>query len=151
MRILWLIPIVALATPAGAYPGGTSVSLGTNPVFAHGGNLGIAANTTVFTAPADQIKIVTDITLGLTQTSRSCELSLTVRLKTDEDVVLAEFGVGMPDLYNHPGSAQGYHFQSGLPLAAGQSLIVETETAYQECSSSYYRLRYTISGYSAQP
>jgi hypothetical protein len=111
----------------------------------------VNTDVTVFTAPADQIMVITDISLGITQTSRSCELSLMVRIKTDTGAVLGEYGIGMPDLYNHPGNAQGYSFQSGLPVQPTQALVIETESAYRECDTSTYRLRYTLSGYSAQP
>jgi hypothetical protein len=144
---LALLPGLALA-----YPGATAVSLGSNPVFSHGGNMGVEAeSTTVFTAPADQVQVITDVSLGITQTSRSCELSVTVRLKNDLDEVLAEFAIGMPDLYNHPGNTQGYHFVSGLAVNPGQSLVIETERSYRECDASSYRLRYTLAGYRAQP
>ncbi len=151
MRSVFLILFLGLGLPAWSYPSGPAVSLGSNPVFAHGGNVGLDSNVTIFTAPSDQIMVITDVSLGITQTARSCEASLMVRLKTDTELVLAEFGVGMPDLYNHPGNTQGYSFQSGLPVQPGQALIIQTETAYRECSSAYYQVRYTVSGYRAQP
>ncbi len=142
MRGVFLFLILGLCLPAWSYPGGSAVSLGSNPLFAHGGSVGVNTDVTVFTAPADQIMVITDI---------SCELSLMVRIKTDTGAVLGEYGIGMPDLYNHPGNAQGYSFQSGLPVQPTQALVIETESAYRECDTSTYRLRYTLSGYSAQP
>jgi hypothetical protein len=145
--LLLFAPSVALA-----YPGATAVSLGTNPVFSHGGNMGIETETTtVFLAPSDQIMVITDIALGMTQTSRSCEVMVAVQFLNDADEVLGEFAIGMADLYNHPGTAQGYHFNSGIPIQPGDSLRLKTTRTYRECGAETYQLRYTISGYKAQP
>ncbi len=151
MRLFSVLPFVCWSGLASAYPGGTAVSLGSNPLFSHGGNMGPTDSSTVFSAPSDQIMVITDVTLGLTQAARNCEMSLSVTLKTSTEDVLAEFAIGMPDLNNHPGTAQGYHFVSGIPILPGQSLVIETTEKYAECSSSIYRLRYTLAGYSAQP
>ena len=135
-----------------AYPGTPAVSLGTNPIFSYGGNMGIETETTtVFLAPVDQIMVITDIALGMTQTSRSCEVMVAVQLLNGADDVLAEFAIGMADLYNHPGNAQGYHFNSGIPVQPTDTLRLKTTRTYRECSAETYQLRYTIAGYKAQP
>lgn len=152
MRSLLTALLFFGTSTARAYPGTSAVSLGTNPVFSYGGNMGIETETTtVFLAPVDQIMVITDIALGMTQTSRSCEVMVAVQLMNDADEVLAEFAIGMADLYNHPGNAQGYHFNSGIPIHPADTLRVKTTRTYQECSSDTYRLRYTVSGYKAQP
>jgi hypothetical protein len=51
------VAIISTLTPsiADGYPGGTSVSVGVNPVVAKGGHLTYSGDSqTVFTAPADQ-------------------------------------------------------------------------------------------------
>ncbi len=125
------------------YPAG-SVSMGTNPVLSAGG---VISSTTddLFTAPADQDVVVTDV--WLTTNSRSCSADIQLTTTGGATVstlkVFSYFYEGTYEATNtHPGSIQ-HSFGSGLPLPAGETLRI-TESG--GCSVAY-----TVSGYYAQP
>ena len=126
------------------YPAGAAVSMGTNPVLAVGGVVSSGTDD-LFTAPADQDVVVTDV--WLTMANRSC--SADVQFTTTGDATLSRlkvFSYFYEATYeatnSHPGSIQ-HSFGSGLPLPAGQTLRI-TESG--GCS-----IAYTVSGYYAQP
>ena len=126
---------------AAAFPQGPSVSYGSNPVLSVGGSVS-SAGTTLFTAPSDQMIVISD--LLLTMNHYSC--SSTISLVTSSGETLAT--VDLHSFYesvNHysrtnsqPTSIQ-HSFRSGLPISPGDSIeIVE---------SGGCDVAYTVSGY----
>ena len=117
------------------YPAGGTVSLGTNPVWSIGGDMGSGSHTVVTADGGDLI--ITDISL-------SASLSGYWRMK----------------LHLSDGTGLAYHsgenlntrplnrtFSSGLRIPQGDSLTVNWEAAY----GGHPEYRYTFSGYYAQP
>ncbi len=95
--------------------------------------------------------IVTDILLSGT-TYSTCKALISVHLKRSDtgDTV----GRMIVDARYHDYTQTGVidsHMVSGIHLPAGVDMWLETNLDYQDCSSSYYALDYTLSGYLAQP
>ncbi len=136
---------------ASGYPGGSSVSLGSNPVFSYGGSVSKGGSGTVLTAPSDMDMVVTDVSLGMFAPSdHYCKQVLSVQLRRDDGTVLGQYPVLM-DIYRHGiSSNQTVNMQSGLRVPAGESLTLAVEEgAHETCSSG--RVDYALSGYYAQP
>ena len=126
---------------AAAFPQGPSVSYGSNPVLSVGGSIS-SAGTTLFTAPSDQMIVISD--LLLTMNNHNC--SSTINLVTSSGDTLAT--VDLLSYFNafqhysrtnsQPTSIQ-HSFRSGLPISPGDSIeIVE---------SGGCDVAYTVSGY----
>jgi hypothetical protein len=132
---------------ANAFPQGANVSMGSNPLFSFGGTVS-NNTTTLFTAPSDQIMVVTDILLSMTQDSCKSTVSFT----TTSGLTLGTINLHSKQIdtggsYNRAaltGPTQTQHaFNSGLPLSIGDTLeIIE---------SGNCGVGYTVSGYYAQP
>jgi len=132
------------SSPAIGYPAGAAVSSGTNPVLAVGGVISSSTDD-LFTAPADQDVVVTDV--WLTMNNRSCsadiELTTTGGATVSTLKVFSYFYESTYEATNtHPGSIQ-HSFGSGLPLPAGETLQISESGG---CSVAY-----TVSGYYAHP
>ena len=134
------------------YPAGAVVSMGSNPLFATGGELA-GATTTVFTAPPGQTAVITDVVISANDEDPGCAGHNTITLKSGSDVV-SEFAVGL--------LKEGYSFsryesivqldlQSGIPLAPGTSMTIDSDALYNGYCSGSMEVHYTISGYYAQP
>lgn len=137
---------------AEGYPAGPAVSLGVNPIVSSGGRVNATgASEVVLTGDGTSDLIVTDILLSGTTLS-SCKALIGVHLKrTDTGATVGRMVV---DARYHDYTQTGVidsHMVSGLRLPAGANLQLETELDYNDCSSTYYRLDYTFSGYLAQP
>jgi hypothetical protein len=148
---LGLIAVLALglgytlsSSPAVGYPAGSATSLGSNPVIAVGGTVS-SSTAELFTAPADQDVVVTDV--WLTMANRSCSSVVDFVTSAGATVstvkLFSYFYEGTYEAtHSQPGSVQ-HSFGSGLPLPAGQSLeIIE---------SGGCAVAYTVSAYYAQP
>ena len=134
------------------YPAGSAISTGSNPVTANGGRLPYSGGSeTVFTAPADQNIVVTDVVLTGVITSYDCRAQSSVILSTPSGPHLARFSVDMRTYSQSSTGVVTAHYQSGLPVAAGESLTIETSSNFTSCSSSDLAVDYSISGYLAQP
>ena len=145
------------SSDAVGYPSGTAVSLGTNPVFSQGGVISDVRDTTTsaLTAPADQAMLITDLALGFGGNSSSCYAELAVSLTDSSGASLAEYVVVRPEygsnFASHSGMITTVGLNSGIPLAPGETLQVTTSLLTQDCTYTTYQLRYTLSGYYAQP
>ena len=134
-----------------------AVSLGSNPVFSQGGVIADVRGTTteVLTAPTDQTMLITDLALGFGSESRSCDGELSVSLSDSSGTALAEYVVVRPEFGNnyasHSGALTTVTLNSGIPLAPNETLQVATNLLNQDCTPTRYQLRYTVSGYYAQP
>ena len=122
--------------PAEGYPT-SAISVGTNPVDAWAGTF-TTTPVTVFSAPADQDIVVTDLHF-------SCNYAC------DQRVVLTRSDGTLVGSYwisgGYGSSLDGVSVQqsltSGLPIPAGQSLSA--------VSTGSYTVSYTLSGYLSQP
>jgi hypothetical protein len=123
------------SSEAVGYPAGAAVSLGTNPVWSIGGDMGSGTHTVVAADGGDLI--ITDISLTSTISSW---WGMNVQLS--DGTSLANFsGENLP--------TQSLHrtFLSGLRIPQGQSLNLNWDAAY----GANVEYRYTLSGYYAQP
>ena len=129
---LSLMPQTAVGYPAGAV-----VSIGTNPVSAWAGTVGVTS-TTILTAPSDQDIVITDIHLSCHYT---CETRVEMTLSDGSTVGSFWVSGGYGSSYDSLSIQQA--FSSGIPVHAGQSLSLQ--------STGGSTVAYTLSGYHAQP
>ena len=142
-------------TPTYAHPGGTAVSMGTNPVRSFSGDINLSASTTassVFTVPASQDLIVTDVVSGLVATPYYCMGNGRLIMKSTTGTHLAEF----PLYFSHLEKAGAptttvLQATSGIRVPAGTVINLEWAWSYRECGDSSYRVPYLFTGYLAQP
>ena len=151
----------ALAPSAAiGYPAGAAVSSGSNPIVSIGGSVYADETKTLLTAPSDQDLIITDLVL----TSFSyvgCKKNHKTELTTSAGAVLGQYETSSStsrryyDYDSSPGLSVRHAFQSGLRVPAGESLSVGTIESGEHgdgCgSSTTYGVRYSLSGYHAQP
>ncbi len=124
------------SSEAVGYPAGPAISLGSNPVWSTGGNMG-AGDHIVATATSGDL-IITDIHL----TTRLGNVVL-VKFQLTDGTVLAEFNGD--DIRQFGGMI--HTFASGLRVPNGESLTINWG-GYYGASDQY---NYTLSGYYAQP
>lgn len=140
------------SNPAAGYPAGSAVSAGSNPVVAQGGRVGYSGSSeTVFTAPADQNIVVTDVVLTGASTSGDCYGQVGVILSTPSASNLAHFSVDDRTYAQSTSTVVTAHYQSGLPVLAGESLTIRSSGNFRTCGPDFYAVDYSISGYLAQP
>ena len=108
--------------------------------------------TDLFSAPADQDIIITDITASGSTTDTTCAtlLLLTVQAGTD---TLGQYTFGV-DTSGYtwlvpPGVDVDY--LSGLRVPAGQTARIQAQVQVTKASCSTLDVVYTVSGYYAQP
>jgi hypothetical protein len=145
-----VVVVLATSLAASAYPAGAAVSTGSNPVFSAAGNFGLDSSAEVITAPAEHDLVVTDVIVSVT--APVCRLSAAISLElAGSSEQLAAFALNLPYVHNDTG-LHSLHFESGLRIPQGQVLHISMPTrVYTECSTSSYRVYYTVSGYAAQP
>jgi len=147
------------------YPAGPVVSAGSNPVFSTGGGFSFSPDTgttmEVLTAPADQDLVVTDVGLAVSSGHTYCGMRGEIDLYVDGESVAAF--TPMSPIIRFSGSETAFlragntvmTFSSGIRVPAGSTLTIEAslfEWGGSYCSSSYtQQVRYTLSGYQAQP
>ena len=147
------------------YPAGSVISFQQNPVVSIGGTAysGEAAKP-LLAAEAGQALVITDVVLTSTS-DISCNRSHKSELSSSSGVILGQYetvsnAVGNPPYMSSATAATGrniqHAYQSGLRLSEGETLYIGvTETgsySLGSCSaSSGYGVRYSISGYYAQP
>ena len=139
------------SSPAIGYPAGAAISMGANPVMSVGGSVEPWSTVEVATAPADSDLVVTDIVLGVTSTNSGCRASFSVYLEDDAGQVLGDFALSRGELDSTEATSLVSIFNSGIRVAAGRTLSARVDTHYDNCGSSYWSVRYTASGYYAQP
>ena len=129
------------------YPAGAAVSLGANPVWSVGGTLTGTSPTTVL-APTGSVGLVTDVVVTV---AGCCSDGTWFQITNSSGDVLGSFVLAAD---NHVGSSSGsvwapplvsHAFESGLSIPAGDTLNVARG------GSTACILRYTLSGYYAQP
>ena len=154
-----LIAILALglglslsSSRAIGYPAGAAISMGSNPLFAKGGELS-SAGTTAFTAPADQTAVITDVLMSGNDQEPDCAGHNKITLKVGTEVV-SEFAVGLARNSTYSSRYESIvqlKMQSGIPIAPGASLTIENTTIRSDYCSGSMEVHYTLSGYYAQP
>ena len=146
------------------YPAGAAVSFRDNPVVSIGGTAysGEAAKV-LFIAPIDQDLVITDVVLTSTS-NLYCQRTHKTEISTSSGSVLGQYETSA-GYTKHWGSGWGtssdgrmisHSYGSGLRVSAGDRLLVgveQTETYSADgCeSSSAHGVRYSVSGYHAQP
>ena len=117
------------------YPSGSAVSMGSNPVWAQGGNFS-GGTAGYITAPADQDMVVTDILLSTRYSLERANLTL-------EDGT----NVGQAIIHGYdsdrPATPLSHQFSSGIRIPAGTYLQINGSWGGD--------VDYTFSGYYAQP
>jgi len=138
-----------------AYPTGSTVSYGSNPIVAMGGGDGsyAAFSTTLATAPSDQQIIISDVIISTGWPALNQDCMSSVKIETSGGDVLASFVlVGVLEMtasYATQPSSISHAFSGGLPVPAGDDLIVShasIDSAFRLCG-----IAYTLSGYYAEP
>ena len=147
------------ATATG-YPAGASVSHGANPIVSAGGTTYDAETKTLFTAPTFQDLIVTDLILTSTSVM-TCKKGHLTELTLGSGEVVGQFQTSSSvarryyEYDSSPGLSVQHRFASGLRVPAGDSLIMtvtDTGSHGDSCTpTTSYGVRYSVSGYFAQP
>ena len=129
---------------------GPNVNYGNNPVFSFGGSLNSTTDT-ILTAPSNQLAIITDV--WLTMSDKSCSSTIQIANSSGDTLAKAKLhsyheykyysSSGPKALTNSQPSSIQHSFKSGLSVAVGDNLEI-TESG--GCS-----IAYTISGYYATP
>jgi hypothetical protein len=117
------------------YPAGGTISLGSNPVWSIGGDMGSGSHTVVTAADGDLI--ITDISL-----SSNLPSWWRMKLQLSGGTGLAYFSG--EDSHTRPLNRT---LSSGLRVPQGDSLVLNWEGNY----GGHSDYRYTLSGYYAQP
>jgi hypothetical protein len=150
------------SSDAVGYPAGAAVSLGTNPVFSAGGSVVSGSGATVITAPISQDLILSDVLLA-SSTNAQCKRSHHSILSIDGTIAgvfetSSSFGAeGYHEVASDGGAMISHSFSAGIRVPAGQTLEIEVSetwsfSKYGSCSSELSGgVRYTVSGYYAQP
>ena len=133
---------------AEGYPGGSVVSTGSNPVVARGGYMVAGSTVSSLTAPSDQAIIITDVVLTMHGYDGSSPCLKRVTFDTSEGSI-AEYRIASDTDYSYgifPPTTISHSYSSGLPLQAGDTLVLTHHSGGGSCEVSY-----SISGYYAQP
>ena len=121
-------------------------SLGSNPVVVAAGS----SSTTLFTAPSDQIILISDIILSATGHNGGLTSCIShIQILLSSGTVIGDFRLMADGNDQHAVGSQhspsniSHSFRAGLPIPASQSASISISG---NCSVSY-----TIAGYHAQP
>jgi len=148
---------MALSSPsARGYPAGPTVSYGNNPVVASGGTLGVGGSETLFSAPADQDLIITDVVLTPDTTDYLCVAGLQFNLELGSGA-----SVGSYSMVTKTDIDRGYtsfsqnvisSYASGIRVPAGDSLLARSvERHSYNCSGGSLGVSYAVSGHYVHP
>ena len=147
------------SSQAVGYPAGPTISYSQNPVVSFGGVVSGTDTVSLETVPSDQALIVTDVSLIPQSLDPDCMDMIEVRLSTGTGD-LAVWDTSTRYRYSaacySDGRAIEQSLHSGVKVAEGESLTLTTNLynsfTYSGCSSSRSTsVKYTISGYYAQP
>ncbi len=147
------ITMALQARDAVGYPGGTAVSMGSNPVVSVGGEITGSSSVSAMTSPTDQALIITDVVLVASDQSSSCRAHTTVYMRAGTEEI-ARFAVGTTyDTRNYSNWAPliDTQFSSGLRVPPDTELFISTGEDYSGGCSGSLEVVYTLSGYYAQP
>ena len=156
--------LVLASGDAIGYPAGSTISSASNPVVSIGGTAYTEeAAKPLLTAPSDQVLIVTDVVLTSTS-DMDCKRNHKSELSTSSGAIVGQFETssGIVSSYAHywavasDGQKISHTYDSGLRLNPGETLflgVMETGAySYTGCDPvGYHGVRYSISGYHAQP
>ena len=130
------------ATTTSAHPGGSAVSIGSNPVRSFSGDINVAS----------QDLIVTDVVSGLVADRHYCMGAGRLIMKNGGGTHLAEFPLYFSHLEDAGApSTTVLQATSGILVPAGTVITLEWAWSYRECGDSSYRVPYLFTGYLAQP
>ena len=122
---------------------GPSVNLGNNPVVSMGGS----SAGTLFTAPSDQMIVISDIVLTASGSSSWQPCTSDVEINSQAGTTLGSFKMTSDsngsEGATHGGSTISHAFVGGIPVPAGENVTIAISG---NCS-----VRYLVSGYYAQP
>jgi hypothetical protein len=148
------------SSSATGYPAGAAVSAGSNPVVSAGGSVIHGSDEVVLTAPSDQALVLTDVLLA-SYTDIDCKRTHHTTIQSSSGEVLGEFETSSAFIYKYydvesdGGLMVSHRFGSGLVVAPGETVSLSVsqtgQYSYVGCSSSDYGVRYSVSGYLAQP
>ena len=156
--------ITLASSEAIGYPAGSAISFRDNPVVSIGGTAysGEAAKI-LFTAPADQDLVITDVVLGSTS-NLVCQRTHKTEISSSSGDVLGQYETasGYTKTWgsgwgaSSDGRAVSHSYSAGLRVAAGDTLLVGVVQtgAYStdSCDSEHsHGVRYSVSGYHSQP
>jgi len=130
------------SSDAVGYPA-SAISSGSNPIVSATGSLS-SSPAEAFASAAEQVLILTDVIVSARRNASSGCGTAEERhmvLKTGSGEQLALFG-----LRNSSSSVDEFHYASGIPVPAGESV----EVYYTGCSGGLF-MDYSLSGYYAQP
>ena len=133
------------------------VGYGQNPLVSIGGTAYHNETKTLFTAPADQDIVVTDLVLT-SYSHMNCKRNHKSELILGSGAVLGQFethsAISRGSYSSSVGLSVQHAFSSGVRIPAGDTLtfvVTETGTDGSSCgSSTSYGVRYMFSGYYAQ-
>ena len=146
------------SSEAVGYPAGAAVSMGSHPVFSVAGTINSGETPLLVTTGADQDLIITDVQLQLSDIDDGfdCMTKWHVELQADSAVV----GSWALRQYRHFSDGDSYtpgaayidsSYRSGIRVSGGSELVLSaTRTNSSSCSGGS-DVRYTLSGYYAQP
>ncbi len=136
--------LIVLGGYAQGYPQ-SSISSGTNPIFAYGGVTNASSTSTLFTVASGEIAVVSDIILTIDGNVSSNPCNNRISIVTTAGTV-ADFRITADTYYNdyylRP-TQVAHSYKSGLPVHAGETIGI---TNHGSCAISY-----SLSGYFAQP
>jgi hypothetical protein len=148
------------SSEAVGYPAGPAISMGSNPVVSTGGSFVMDSSTTALTAPVDKDIVITDVHVSTDTDDFDCLDRIPVLLRVD-GVDKGQLSVSTP--YHHvyqqvdlSGVSETLSLNSGIRIPAGSDLVLSSgivrTTTYAGCwSGRTVNVRYTLSGYYAQP
>ena len=125
----------------------TTISTGTNPVFAIGGSTAPGATSTLNTAPSDQKMIIADVVLtiyGNSSYGHPCNTQVTI---VSGAGTLAEYRITSDTYYNDyymQPTKVSHSYRSGLPVDSDDTFGITNH-------GSACTIAYSLSGYYAQP
>jgi len=149
-----LVLVCTMPTLALAYPPGSTVSTGSNPIRSTAGVIDMASTYTadgVIAAPSGQDLVLTDIILGVSPEDNACYCSGQVRLEGSDGELYGSYAIGISHTSNHGPSSRQYSGPSGVRIPAGISISLQMVLEARSCGSDRYDLLYTLSGYLAKP
>ena len=117
------------SSSASGYPA-TAVSYGNNPLWATAGQAGGFTTANVWTAPAEQDAVLTDLALDTNNNAH-------VWLRLDDGTAVGRYLVGTNS------GRVNRTLESGITIPAGRTLQIQNENGYS--------LYWSVSGYYAKP
>jgi len=140
---------------AEAHPGGSAISLGSNPIRSATGEIDLDVTTYatgVISAPSDQDLVLTDIILGMALENNGAKITGTIVLEDGSGTRLAGYAVrsGSVDQTYSVGVSQQYAGPTGIVVPAGSSVTIRWQRLDGDMEL-YFNVMYTLSGYLVQP